>query len=68
MICIPQIVMYIINTTKQKHLLQVNKSNMNIDFKSFVSTSARIWNDTQSEIQVNVSISKFKISSKMFLQ
>ena len=32
------------------------------------NTSARIWNAMQSEIEVNVSISKFKISSKMYLQ
>ena len=57
--------------TRQKHLLHVNKSNINIHSKSFVSfvnTSARIWNAMQSEIEVIVSISKFKISSKMFLQ
>ena len=55
-------------TTRQKHLLHVNKSNINIYSKSFVNTSARIWNAMQSEIEVNVSISKFKISSKMYLQ
>ena len=53
-------------TTRQKHLLHVNKSNINIYSKSFVNTS--IWNAMQSEIEVNVSISKFKISSKMYLQ
>ena len=54
--------------TRQKHLLHVNKSNINIYSQSFVNTSARIWNAMQSEIEVNVSISKFKISSKMYLQ
>ena len=39
--------------TRQKHLLHVNKS---------------IWNAKQSKIEVNVSISKFKISSKNYLQ
>ena len=55
-------------TTRQKHLLHVNKSNINIYSKRFVNTSARIWNAMQSEIEVNVSISNFKISSKMYLQ
>ena len=30
--------------TRQKHLLHVNKSNINIYSKSFGNTSARIWN------------------------
>ena len=55
-------------TTRQKHLLHVNKSNINIYSKSFANTSARIWNAMQSEIEVNVSISKFKMSSKMYLK
>ena len=55
-------------TTRQKHFLRVNKSNINIYSKSFVNTSARIWNAMQSEIEVNVSISKFKMSPKMYLQ
>ena len=55
-------------TTRQKHLLHVNKSNINIYSRSFANTSARIWNVMQSEIEVNVSISKFKMSSKMYLQ
>ena len=55
-------------TTRQKHFLQVNKSNINIYSKSFVNTSARIWNAMQSEIEVYVSISKFKISSKISWQ
>ena len=55
-------------TTRQKHLLHVNKSNINIYSKSFANTSARIWNAMQSEIEVNVLISKFKMSSKMYLQ
>ena len=55
-------------TTRQKHLLHVNKSNINIYSKSFANTSARIWNAMQSEILVNVSISKFKMLSKMYLQ
>ena len=49
---------YTINTTRQKHFLYVNKSNMNIDSKSFVNTSVRIWNAMESEIEVNVSIQK----------
>ena len=68
MICILQIVMYIITLQDSKHLLHVNKSNINIYSKSFANTSARIWNAMQSEIEVNVSISKFKMSSKMYLQ
>ena len=31
-------------TTRQKHLLHVNNSNINIYSKSFANTSARIWN------------------------
>ena len=50
--------------TRQKHLLHVNKSNINIYSKSFGNTSACIWNAMQYKIEVNVSISKFKISSK----
>ena len=50
--------------TRQKHLLHVNKSNINIYSKSFENTSARIWNAMQYKIEVNVSISKFKISLK----
>ena len=55
-------------TTRQKHLLHVNKSNINIYPKSFGNTSARIWNAMQSEFEVNVSISKFKIALKIYLQ
>ena len=36
-------------TTRQKHFLHVNKSNINIYPKSFGNTSARIWNVLQSE-------------------
>ena len=51
-------------TTRQYAcVLHVNKSNINIYSKSCVNTSARIWNAMQSEIEVNVSISKLKISS-----
>ena len=46
--------------TRQKHLLHVNKSNINIHSKSLGNTSARIWKAKQSKSQVNVSISKFK--------
>ena len=42
-------------TTRQNHLLHVNKSNINIYTKRFVQTSARIWNAMPSEIEVNVS-------------
>ena len=55
-------------TSREKQFLHVNKNNINIYSKSFVNTSARIWNAMQSEIEVNVSISKFKISSKMYFQ
>ena len=55
-------------TPRQKHFLHVNKSNINIYSKSFVNTSARIWNAMQAEFEVNVSISKFKMSLKMYLQ
>ena len=55
-------------TTRQKHLLYANKSNINIYSKSFGNTSARIRNAMPSEFEVDVSISKFKISFKMYLQ
>ena len=50
--------------TRQKHLPYVSKSNINIYFKSFGNTSARVWNAMQSKFEVNVSIFIFKISSK----
>ena len=34
--------------TRQKHLLHVNKSNINIYPKGFGNTSARIWNRVQN--------------------
>ena len=49
-------------TTRQKQLLHINKSNINIYSKRFGNTSARIWNAMQSEFEANVSISKFKIA------
>ena len=55
-------------TTRQIHLLHVNKININIYSISFGNTSSRIWNAMQSEFEVNVSISTFKISFKMYLQ
>ena len=55
-------------TTRQKHLLHVNKSNIDIYSKKIANTSARIWNTVPSEFEVNVLISKFKISFKMYLQ
>ena len=55
-------------TTRQKHLLHVNKSNINIYLKSFGNISARMWNAMQSEFEVNVSISKFKMAVKIYLQ
>ena len=55
-------------TTRQKHLLHVNKNNINIYSKSFGNTSALIWNSMKSEFEVNVSISKFKIALKIYLQ
>ena len=55
-------------TTRQKHLQHVNKRNINIYSKSCGNTSARIWNAMQSEFEVNVSISKFKIGLKIYLQ
>ena len=55
-------------TTRQRHLLHVNKSNINTYSNSFGNTSARIWNVVQSKIKVNISLSKFKISLKLYLQ
>ena len=47
-------------TTRQRHLLHVNKSNINTYSNSFGNASARIWNVLQSKIEVNISLSKFK--------
>ena len=55
-------------STRQKHLLYVNKSNINVYAKSFGYISVRVWNALQSKIDVNVPISKFKKSSKNYLQ
>ena len=55
-------------TTRQRHLLHVNKSNINTYSNSFGNASARIWNVLQSKIEVNISLSKFKISLKLHLQ
>ena len=49
-------------TTRQRHLLHVNKSNINTYSNSFGNTSARIWNVVQSKIEVNILLSKFKKS------
>ena len=46
-------------STRQKHLLYVNKSNINVYAKSFGNVSVRVWNALQSKIDVNVPISKF---------
>ena len=46
----------------------VNNSNVNTYSNSFGDASARIWNVLQSKIEVNISLSKFKISLKLYLQ
>ena len=53
--------------TRQKYLLHINKGSINIFTNSFVNTSARVWNVLRSKIDVYVSISKFKSTSKIFL-
>ena len=53
---------------KKNHLLHINKSNINVYAKSFGITSVRVWNAVQSKIDLNVPISKFKKSSKNYLQ
>ena len=60
--------MYIITLQDRSTFYMSIRVNINIYSKSFANTSARIWNAMQSEIEVNVSISKFKMSSKMYLQ
>ena len=55
-------------TTRQKNLLHVNKSNINTYSNSFGNTSARIWNVHQFKIGVNIPLSKFQISLKLYLQ
>ena len=49
------------NYTRQRHILHVNKSSINTYSNSFGSASARIWNVLQSKIEVNISLSKFKM-------
>ena len=49
-------------TTRQRHLLHVNKSNITTYSNSFGNASTRIRNVLQSKIEVNISLSKFKIS------
>ena len=55
-------------STRQNHLLYVNKSNINVYAKSFGNISVRVWNVLQFKIDVNVPISKFQKSSKNYLQ
>ena len=55
-------------STRQKHLLYINKSNINVCAKRFGITSVRVWTASQSIIDVDVPISKFKKSSKNYLQ
>ena len=54
-------------STRQKNLFHINKGNINIYTKSFVNTSARVWNVMQSKIDVHVPIVKFKKTSKAYL-
>ena len=54
-------------STRQKHLLYVNKSNIHVYTKSFGNISVSVWNALQSKIDVNVPISKFLKSSKNYL-
>ena len=44
-------------TTRPRHLLHVNKSNINTYLNNFGKASARIWNVLQSKIKVNISLS-----------
>ena len=48
-------------TTRQRHLLHVNKSNINTYSNSFGNASALIWKVLQSKIEINIPLSKFKI-------
>ena len=56
------------NYTRQRHLLHVYKSNINTYSNSFGNASARIWNGLQYKMEVNISLSKFKMSLKLYLQ
>ena len=47
-------------STRQKHLLYVNKSSINVYAKSFGNKSVRVWNALQSKFDVNVPLSKSK--------
>ena len=57
--------LYVSNNDVHKY-----KRNINVHAKNFGNTSVRVWNALQSKIDVNVSISKFNLSShqKNYLQ
>ena len=55
-------------TTRQRHLLHVNKSTIKTYSNSSGNASTRIWNVLQSKIEVHISLYKFKISLKLYLQ
>ena len=52
--------------TRQSHLLHTIRGNINVYTRSFRYISPRIWNLLQKKINVQVSIAKFKTSSKLF--
>ena len=66
---LPPALNYLYTSNSDVHnLLPVNKSNINTYSNSFGNASARIWNVLQSKIEVNISLSTFKMSLKLYLQ
>ena len=52
--------------TRQYHYFHINKGSSNVYTTSFGNISPRIWNASQTKIDVNVSIVKFKSLSKLY--
>ena len=52
--------------TRQSHLFHTTRGHTNVYARSFGSISPRLWNALQNRINVNVSISKFEINSKVY--
>ena len=48
------------------YFFHINKGRSNVDTRSFGNISSRIWNALQTKIDVNVSIVKFKSTSKLY--
>ena len=51
------------HVTRQKHLLHISKSNINVYANTSSNTSALEWNVQQTEMNTSTSISSFKTYS-----